>query len=96
MTTRNGRVEVLVTVVLAEMLVGTRSDLHRHVPAVFGPAVVVDLHRRIAVVVVEDCPVVDQSGEDLPRHGVATFRDFDTVTGEFRTVRPLVPLRELL
>lgn len=98
---RNGRValaEALVVKVLAAaMPVGTRSDLLRHVPAVFGRAVVVAVDRRrlIAVAVAEDCPVVDQSGEDRPRHGVVTFRDCGTVTGEFRMVRPLVPVREL-
>ena len=99
MTTRKGKVEleleavVVVTVVVA-IVVGTRSDLPHPVPAVFGRAVVVDLRRLIVVAVAEDCLVVDQSGEDLPRHGVATFRDFDTVTGECHMVRPLVLVRE--
>lgn len=81
--------------VVAAIVVGTRNDLLRHAPVVFEQAVAVDLRRLIAVVAVEDCPVVDQSGEDLPRLGVATFRDFDTVTGEFLMVRLLVPVQEL-
>lgn len=95
MITRNARLveaELVVVTVVAAMPAGTRSDLLRHVPDGFGRVVAVDLRRRTAVAVAEDCPVVDQSDEDLPRRGVATFRgDFDTVTGECHMVRPLVP-----
>lgn len=100
MTTRNARVveeaELVVVMVVAEMLAGTRSDLLRHVPAESGRVVAVDLRRRTVVAVAEDCPVVDQSDEDLPRRGVATFRgDLDMVTGVCHMVRPLVPVPEL-
>lgn len=94
MTTRNAK--LVEAELVAAMPAGTRSDLLRHVPDGFGRVVAVDLRRRTVVAAAEDCPVVDQSDEDLPRRGVATFRgDFDTVTGECHMVRPLVPVPEL-
>lgn len=85
MTTRNGKVAEAVDVTA----VGTRiSDLRHHVPDEFGRAVAVDLRRRIAVAVAEDCPGEDRFGGDHPRREEATFRV--TVTGERPTVRLLV------
>lgn len=91
MITRNGKVGVAAAEAVAEdvTVVGTRiSDLRHHVPDEFGRAAAVDLRRRIAVAVAEDCPVVDRLGGDRPRREEDIFRV--TVTEERPTVRPLV------
>lgn len=89
MTTRNGKVvAVAAAAAVVVTVVGTRnSDLRHHVPDGFGRAVAVDLRRRIAVAVAEDCPVVDRLGGDHPRREEDTFRV--TVTGQHRMVRLL-------
>lgn len=92
MTTRNGKVveaAAVAEVAVDVTAVGTRiSDLRHHAPDGFGRAVAVDLRRRIAVAVAEDCPGEDRFGGDHPRREEATFRV--TVTGERPTVRLLV------
>lgn len=91
MTTRNGKVGVAAAEAVAVdvTVVGTRiSDLRHHVPDEFGRAAAVDLRRRIAVDVAEDCPVVDRLGGDRLRREEDIFRV--TVTEERPTVRPLV------
>lgn len=91
MITRNGKVGEAAEEALAVdvTVVGTRiSDLHLHDPEEFGRAVAEDLRRRIAVVVAEDCPVVDRLGGDHLRREEDISRVM--VTGERRTVRLLV------
>lgn len=89
MITRNGKVGVAAEVAVAVTVVGTRiSDLRHHVPDEFGRAAAVDLRRRIAVDVAEDCPVEDRLGGDRPRREEDIFRV--TVTGEHRMVPQLV------
>lgn len=89
MIMRNGKAGVAAEVAVAVTVVGTRiSDLRHHVPDEFGRAAAVDLRRRIAVAVAEDCPVVDRLGGDRPRREEDIFRV--TVTGEHRMVPQLV------
>lgn len=89
MITRNGKVGLAAAEAVDVTVVGTRiSDLRHHVPDEFGRAAAVDLRRRIAVVVAEDCPVVDRLGGDRPRREEDIFRV--TVTEEHRMVRLLV------
>lgn len=89
MIMRNGKAGVAAEVAVDVTVVGTRiSDLRHHVPDEFGRAAAVDLHRRIAVAVVEDCPVEDRLGGDRLRREEDIFRV--TVTGEHRMVPQLV------
>lgn len=88
MIMRNGKVEVAAEVAVDVTVDGTRiSDLRHHVPDEFGRAAAVDLRRRIAVDVAEDCPVEDRLGGDLPQREEDIFRV--TVTGEHRMVLQL-------
>lgn len=89
MIMRNGKAGVAAEVAVAVTVVGTRiSDLRHHVPDEFGRAAAVDLRRRIAVAVAEDCPAEDRLGGDRPRREEDIFRV--TVTGEHRMVPQLV------
>lgn len=81
--------KVVAVVVVVGMLVGsTRNDFRHHVPDALGRAVVVDLRRRIAVVVADGCPEEDRSDGDRRRREEDTFRA--TVTGEHHMARVLV------